>query len=327
MAPCPDDQIRCNGKCLRVGESEGNCTAFAKVESTDRSSIAAIASNDQSDLFVGITLFNDTDPAPATLLRYAAAGGAPTTLVQMRLNYSGLFVTESSVYFTTMGELSTVRHRMTGSLGQVPIAGGTPQLLAHDLADDYIQKTATNFYVAANDLDPGLRRYDLTGKGETLLYDKDMYDFEIVGDSIYFINSGFGTKTVMKIPLAGGAAVPFGTGQCQKIFGADAQNLYVDCIGPTRIALADGTTTRIGDTPEDGEYPAMRGSYLYYTTTESTRDGTLLRMSVTTAAVEDLATFEGGIFARGHVVTPDRVYVVLADLSSRKPSFILKVDL
>ncbi|MDB4973894.1 MAG: hypothetical protein JWN48_2235 [Myxococcaceae bacterium] len=67
-----------------------------------------------------------------------------------------------------------------------------------------MRKTATHFYVGATDLDQGLRRYDLLGKNETLLYDQSIHDFEVVGSQIYFIDNGLGTKPIMKMPITGG---------------------------------------------------------------------------------------------------------------------------
>lgn len=324
---CGDQRVRCNGQCLSLGESAGTCTVFAQVETTDLRRVAAITATDEGELFVGLTVSGNAPAGLPTMLRYAAAGGAPATLATMRLNLSALFVTDTLIYFATTGEVSTVRQRMTGSLGQLPRAGGTPQFLVRDLADGYLQKTATHFYVGATELDKGLRRYDLMGKNETLLYDQAIYDFEIVGSQVYFIDNGFGTKTVMKMPLAGGAPSAFGTGQCQRVLGADAQNLYAQCSSPTRIALADGAVSVVGAAPQGAESGVLRDGQLYYASRSFGADGKFLRMATADGSVQDLATFERDFHPRGHVVTPSRAYVVVERLASNVPVFILKIDL
>lgn len=326
--PCGDQRVRCNGKCLTLGESEGNCTVFAQVESTDLRQISAITATDDGELFVGLTLSANLTTVAPTILRYAPTGGAPTTLSTMRLNLSGLFVADTLLYFTTTGETSTVRQRMTGSIGQLPRAGGTPEFLVRDLADGYLQKTVTHFYVGSTELDKGLRRYDLMGKNETLLYDQAIHDFEVVGSQIYFIDNSFGTKPIMKMPLAGGTPSAFGSGQCQRVYGADAQNLYVHCTsGPTRIALTDAKQSSIGPTPAGAEGGVLRGAHLYYSTRTFAADGKFLRMAIADGTVQDLATLERTFYPRGHVVTPSRAYLVMERVASTLPYFILKINL
>ncbi len=327
---CNGNEVRCNGECLAIGEQEGSCSLFAQLKTLGLgyTSMGDMVSDEHGELYVSTPLGDDM--SEPTLLKFLPAGGSPTVLSTIDRFIDALLLGDTQLYFATSFERSDVRNRTTGSIGVVPRDGSSPaQVLVSDLANGAFRMTQTHFYMAASDLEPGMRRYDLQGKNEAVLHDGDVYDFEIVGDQMYMIVSSYGTKPVMKMPLAGGSApTELGGGQCQAILGADQQYLYAHCTSSKRIALADGSATVIGKRPDGSLSQDLHGGYIYYTSGFSKRDIKLQRMSIVDGETEDLATLEVDVVIRATAFANDRMYIAVERaFTNRVPPFILKVDL
>jgi hypothetical protein len=315
---CEDLTVACNGVCLSdTNPSSGKCSIYARV---DGGLTMALASN--GDIFVG------TYTGPP-LFRVPAGGGTAEPMLNTHYYLQSILVEDADLFFLSQNETPPNSPRSTGSIVRVPRAGGAEQVLASGVPDGSFDKTADHFYVGAQDILPGLRRFDIDGTNPTLLTDVDVMDLKVVGDQIYFIDDSYRLKPVKRMPLGGGTATAFGTGQCQYVLGSDSQYLYAQCNGPTRIAFSDGATEKLGDAHSGASHAVLAGQYVYYTYYSGASPRKLERLSVANRTVETIATLQASRLVEGLVATDTAVYVLVDQGYGfpPKPGFILKIAL
>jgi hypothetical protein len=222
---CPDGSVRCNGECVSADKPvSGNCSYYARSDAVFQLDIAS-----NGDLYAALS---GAIGEGAILSRIPKGGGVATELTADRYGLGQLEVVGNTLYFITQGEYgSTVHKRTVGRVFSVALPSGKPELIVSDIPDGVIHVVDNHIYVGAQQIEPGLRRYDLDGKNETLLTNANIMDFGIAGDRAYIIDDSWLSQSVKQMPLTGGELTILGGGNCQKVIGADADTLYAHCKG------------------------------------------------------------------------------------------------
>ena len=324
--PCSAKAIRCNGMCVDATmTTSGNCTLFTEVDGVESMAVA-----DSGDVYLARrTEFE------ASIVHVPPTGGGATTLETEDVAVEAMLVDDTNVYFETHLETSTKYQRVTGSIGAVPRAGGAVRWLVRDIPDGVFRKTASHFYVGAQQISPGIRRFDLDGTNEKLLSTVQVQNF-VVGTNEIYVLQDFGSP-VTELPLDGGDAgskdagallhVLGGVG-CDTFIGMDAQALYMECGYFKRIALADGTMTMIAPRPTNAQPFAFDGAYIYYAYSLGRLPQTIERVPLGGGPPEKVAQVDGNQPIVKMVAAGGALYV-LANLGLNIvqpfPGFVLKI--
>jgi hypothetical protein len=327
--PCAPKAIRCNGTCLDATTTvSGNCALFTEVDGVENMAVA-----DSGDVYLARrTEFE------ASIVHVPPTGGGATTLETEDVAVEAMIVDDTNLYFETHFETSMKYPRITGSIGVVPRTGGSVRWLVRDIPDGVFRKTASNFYVGAQQISPGIRRFDLDGTNEKLLSTVEVQNF-VVGTNAIYVIQDFGLP-ITELPLGGGdagamdASAPLavlGGAGCDTFLGMDAHALYAECGAFERIALADGTTTMIAPRPTNAQPFAFDGAYIYYAYSHGYPQlQTIERVPLTGGTPEQLAQLD----ARPPIVKMFAVggaLYALADLgldiTQPFPGFVLKITL
>jgi Domain of unknown function (DUF5050) len=322
---CGEASVRCNGQCVSADKpASGTCSYYGRADSVY---VIAVAPN--GDLYMansGAALGE-----VGTLQRIPKGGGTAADLSAERYNVENIEIVADTLYFNTHQEASDVHMRMVGRVGRVALPAGTPEVIVSDIPNGVIHVTDTHIYVGAQQIETGLRRYDLDGKNETLLTDAEIMDFTIAGDRVYIIDDSFQTDPVKQMPLAGGELTELGGRQCQFVLGVDADTLYAHCKGLVGLSRTNPTSTPqllLAGTVYD---PVLVGKYIYFSDAEDMYDGPFMiqRVGLADHKVETLATVEGRIRIRGPVVDSDAVYVFIDPTTGfpSKPGAVLRITL
>jgi hypothetical protein len=322
--PCGERELRCNGRCISEETPiSGNCRLWAHVDA-----VSDMAVGDDGILYLGS--YVQGLEGERQLHRVPAEGGAPMSLTDERYNIDHILLENDQLYFLTSSERSEVRSRLTGSIGRVQLPDGPVEVLVSDVPNGAFGKTESHFYAGAQQIDPGLRRFDLTGADEMLLTDAEIMDFRIVGDTAYLITSPFRSGPVMQMPLSGGEVTEFGGNGCAYVRGADADGVYARCGGQlTHIAFGDGTARpALPDEERSLVQEVQYGRYFYYVRSDGgfgRGPFELKRIALDTEEIEVLATLETDKFLSTIAPSDEAVYLFL-DEGIRSLGFVLRIE-
>jgi hypothetical protein len=323
---CAEGSVRCNGQCVSAEKPvSGNCSYYARADGVY---VVALAPN--SDLYTA--RFGPGSGEHQPLQRIPKGGGMAVDLSAEHYYVDSLEITGGTLYFDTQGESSTVHKRTVGRVVRVALPTGVPEVIVSDIPNGVLHVTDTHIYVGAQQIEPGLRRYDLDGKNETLLTNAEIMDFAIAGDSVYIIDDSFQSGPVKQMPLAGGALTSLGGGQCQYVLGVDADTLYAHCKGLVGFSLKDPTSKPQGLLMGTVYDPVLVGKYIYFYDADDMYKGPFMiqRFGLADHKLETLATVEGPFRIRGPVVDSDAVYLVIDPSTAvppPKPGTVLRINL
>jgi hypothetical protein len=268
--PCPGGAM-CNGTCLQLGESGGNCTLFAQpgsqildlafdadyiylglgsgvarvpkaggipetvIETQD--SVPAVAVNGSA------VFYSESGFSSSTLSSMPKAGGMPTELDTNSDDIEPILANETRVFYfkTHFGGAAEVTSRLTGGGGALTYGGS-------DSSFDALAVDGTHVYWGDHPFseDASLYRSPIDVAAEELLATVPTVYFPMLsGDNVYYLESL--STSMYRVPKAGGTPqlaffVQSARGFNPYMFGTDTHIFWVTATGVSRAGY-DGSNT------------------------------------------------------------------------------------
>jgi hypothetical protein len=216
---------------------------------------------------------DDTDAG--SLMRIPKANGHPTTLAQGLDHPYALAVDSTSVYFTTYAQLL-----------KVPIAGGTPTVLATETANA-VALSGSTLVVGSADI----QAFDLAGDPTIILLGTGQNDPRAVAaDSrnAYWITTA---GVVASAPIATGGMKTLASGQGGYYgIAVDASNVYFTNSYAGTVAsvpIGGGGVTTLATGQTNPQAIAVAGGYVYWA--NATNAGSIMKVGIAAGAPTTVA--------------------------------------
>lgn len=282
-----------------------------------------------------------------TVMRVPTGGGTPTVLAAGQANPSSIAVDANRVYWTNAGAQTCMSQtgacgaNPDGSVMSMPLAGGTPTLLAGGLCGpDSIAVDAVNVYVT--DAGNGrIAKLPIAGGTPTTLASGQFLVGSLAVDatSVYwtaFDLSGL-QGSVMQVPITGGVPTAIASGWAPVLYGtpcgttattlaAEGASVYwsagsmatgVNPVPPSlmKIAVDGGTPIAIAAMAELGEEGV--GTIAVDTTSAYWTNGEFFKVPIGGGAATTIAMFDEGIEAQTGSYAMDGQNLYWADGTGR----------